>query len=179
MLVERTHYVPRMFEEIVAQTLSRAAEITGPLRDTLRQQTETGRALPQFEINELVPTTEIYTRLTGNAFWLEMSDEHKRHWIQKFRQNYAPACFDELQQMQEQLHARVGGTMSATARMYFRRMTELNSRRDGALVLRDARGVATCAKADMSKVFLSELAISKITFVRRLHRNCQTQNRSD
>lgn len=154
VLIERTHYVPRMFEEIVAQTLGRAVEITNSLRNTLKQQAEAGRALPQFGIDELVPTTEIYTRLTGNAFWLEMGDEQKRYWMQKCRQNYAPACFDELQQSQQQLHARVGGTMSATARMYFRRMAGLDSRREGALVLRDERGIATCLKADMSKVFV-------------------------
>jgi len=43
-LVERTHYVPRMFEEIVNESLNRAASITEPLRATLRRQIETGRA---------------------------------------------------------------------------------------------------------------------------------------
>lgn len=153
VLVERTHYVPRMFEEIVAQTLSRAVAITGPLRDTLRQQTETGRALPEFGVNVLVPTTQIYTRLTGNAFWLEMSEEQKRYWIQKCRQHYAPASFDELREMQEQSHAH-GGTMSATARMYFRRMAKPDGGNGKALVLRNASGTAVSIQRDMSQVFV-------------------------
>ncbi|MDA3875532.1 MAG: hypothetical protein PF483_00430 [Halothiobacillus sp.] len=154
VLVERTHYVPRMFEEIVAQTLDRITTITDPLRNTLRQQTKTGRILPEFEVNALVPTTQIYPRLTGNAFWLEMSEWKKRHWIQKCRQHYAPACFDELREMQEQLHACPGGTMSATARMYFRRALKPNPRLDTALVLRNASGSATAIQHDMSQVFV-------------------------
>ena len=85
---------------------------------------EAARVLPEFEVSALVSTTEIYTRRTGNAFWLEVGEEQKRHWIQKCRQNYVPACFDELQAMQEKLHARHGGTMSATARMYVGRMAK-------------------------------------------------------
>ena len=153
VLIDKTHYVPRMFEEIVASTLSRVAEITGPLRTTLRKQTERGRILPQFEANELVSTTEIYTLLTGNAIWLDLRLEQKRHWIQKCRKNYAPACFDELQKMQEQLHARQGATMGDTARMYFRRMAKSEGN-GGAVTLRDASGTAASIQRDMSQVFV-------------------------
>ncbi|PSD09814.1 hypothetical protein C7E19_23185, partial [Stenotrophomonas maltophilia] len=68
VLIDKTHYVPQMFEEIVSETLTRAAAITSPLRSTLRKQTETGRILPDYSLNELVPATQLYTRLTGNAF---------------------------------------------------------------------------------------------------------------
>ncbi|MEA5126520.1 hypothetical protein [Xanthomonas floridensis] len=70
VLIDKTHYVPQMFEEIVSETMARAAAITNPLRNTLRKQTETGRVLPDFALSELVPITQIYTRLTGNAFWI-------------------------------------------------------------------------------------------------------------
>lgn len=154
VLVEKIHYVPRMFEEIVVQTLDRITTITEPLRNTLRQQTKTGRILPEFEVNALVPTTQLYPRLTGNAFWIEMSEDKKRHWIQKSHQHYAPACFDELRKMQEQLHASPGGTMSATARMYFRRAVKPHPRGHAAMVLRNASGSPISIQRDMSQVFV-------------------------
>lgn len=154
VLVEKSHYVPQMFEEIVTETLSRAVAITSPLRDMLRKQTETGRILPEFEFNDLVPTTHIYTRLTGNAFWLDFSEEHKRTWIQACRQNYASECFDKLQKSQEQLNASNNGTMSATARMFYRRMAKYE-RKDGcSLALLDASGNAASLQRDMSQVFV-------------------------
>ncbi|WP_368563509.1 hypothetical protein [Pseudoxanthomonas sp. UTMC 1351] len=156
VLIGKTHYVPQMFEEIVSETLTRAAAITNPLRNTLRKQTETGRVLPDFALSELVPITQIYTRLTGNPFWLNMSEEQKRSWIQKCRQNYSTECFDELQKMQDQRSVRLQGEMSATARMYFRRMAEFEGKDGGALALRSADGTAISIrdKHDMSKVFV-------------------------
>ncbi len=142
VLIAKTHYVPQMFEEIVSETLTRAAAITNPLRNTLRKQTETGRVLPDFALSELVPVTQIYTRLTGNAFWLDMSEDQKRPWIQKCRQNYSTECFDELQKMQEQRSVHCPGEISAAARMYFRRMAEFDGKDGGALALRNADGTA-------------------------------------
>ncbi len=154
VLVDRTHYVPQMFEEIVTETLTRAAEITSPLRNTLRKQTETGRVLPDFALSELAPITQIYTRLTGNAFWLDVSEEQKRSWIQKCRNNYSIECFDELQKMQEQRCIHSQGEMSAAARIYFRRMTKYDG--SHALVLRNSGGTAISVggRRDMSKVFV-------------------------
>lgn len=156
VLIDKTHYVPQMFEEIVAETLTRAVAITNPLRNTLRKQTETGRVLPDFALNELVPVTQMYTRLTGNAFWLDVSEEQKRSWIQKCRQNYSAECFDELQKMQEQMSSHFQGEMSGAARMYFRRMVEFDGKDGGALVLRSAGGTAISirGKRDMGKVFV-------------------------
>jgi len=154
VLIDKTHYVPQMFEEIVSESLARAAAITGPLRDTLRKQTETGRLLPEFSLSDLVPATQIYTRLTGNAFWLELSEEQKRPWIQKCRQHYAVECFDELHQTQERLHFSGAGTMSATARMFYRRMTENEKKGRASIALLDADGNATSTQRDMSQVFI-------------------------
>lgn len=156
VLIDKTHYVPQMFEEIVSETLTRAVAITSSLRNTLKKQTETGRVLPDFALGELVPATQIYTRLTGNAFWLDMSEEQKQSWIQKCRQNYSAECFDGLQKMQEQMSAHSQGEMSATARMYFRRMTESDGKNGHALALRSADGAAISLRGtrDMSKVFV-------------------------
>ncbi|MDZ5777222.1 hypothetical protein U4I94_22650, partial [Stenotrophomonas maltophilia] len=156
VLVAKTHYVPQMFEEIVSETLTRAEAITNPLRSTLRKQTETGRVLPDFALGELVPTTQIYSRLSGNAFWLDLAEDKKQYWMQKCRQNYSADCFDELQKVQESLNASLQGEMSATARMYFRRMAGFEGKDGGALVLRDVEGraVSPNGKRDMSKVFV-------------------------
>ena len=155
VLIAKTHYVPQMFEEIVSETMTRAAEITSPLRNTLRKQTETGRVLPGFAMDELVPITQIYTRLTGNAFWLEMSEEQKRSWILKCRKNYSTDCFDELQKMQEQMSASYQADMSAAARMYFHRMTATDGN-GSILTLRNSEGTAISFKGmrEPSKVFL-------------------------
>lgn len=154
VLIDKIHYVPTMFEEIVSETLTRAVALTSPLRNTLRKQTETGRVLPDFALNELVPATKIYTLLTGNAFWLDMSEQQKRSWIQKCRQNYSVECFDELQETQEQLHSRNDGTMSATARMFYRRIAKYERKDGRSVALLDASGSATSIQRDMSKVFL-------------------------
>ncbi len=156
VLIAKTHYVPQMFEEIVSETLSRAEAITSPLRSTLRRQTETGRVLPDYALNELVPITQIYPRLSGNAFWLELAEDKKKYWIQKCRQNYSADCFDELYRFQESLNANFLGEMSAAAHMYFRRMAEFEGKDSGALVLRDVEGraVSPNGKRDMSKVFV-------------------------
>ncbi|MCC5064152.1 hypothetical protein [Xanthomonas campestris] len=155
VLIDKTHYVPQMFEEIVSETLTRAAAITSPLRNTLRKQTETGRVLPDFACSELVPITQIYTRLTGNAFWLDMNERERQSWIQKCRQNYSAECFTDLQNAQEQISANSLGQMSAAARMYFRRMTATDGN-GPSLALRNASGTAISFKGvrDLSNVFV-------------------------
>lgn len=156
VLIEKTHYVPQIFEELVSETLTRAALITSPLRKTLRKQTETGRVLANSASSELVPLTKIYTFLTGNAFWYDMSEHKKQSWIEKCRENYSTECFDELQREQEEMSVQAGGAMSATARMYFRRMAEFGGKDGGALSLRSADGTAISlrGKQDMSQVFV-------------------------
>lgn len=156
VLIDRTHYVPQMFEEAVSETLIRAAAITSPLRTTLKKQTGTGRIMPDFALNELLPVTQIYTRLTGSAFWLDMDEQDKLSWIQKCRKNYSADCFDELQRMQEQRMLGSNGEMSAAARMYFRRMTEFSGKDGGAVTLRNADGMAISlqGKQGMGDVFV-------------------------
>lgn len=155
VLFAKTHYVPQMFEEIVSETLARAETITNPLRNTLRKQTETGRILPDFSLSDLVPTTQIYTRLSGNAFWLDMGEEHKRSLIQKCRRNYSTDCFDELQKIQGQMNASYQGDMSTAARMYFRRMAATDGN-GASLALRNAEGTIIPFKGtrELAKAFV-------------------------
>lgn len=156
LLIDKTHYVPRMFEEIVSETLVRAAAITTPLRSTLKRQTETARIMPDFALSELVPVTEIYTRVTGNAFWLDISEEEKRTWIQACRKDYSSQSFDQLQRMQEQRRLNGTGELNGAARMYVRRLAEFNGRHGGAVVLRSTDGAAISlhGKHDIGDIFV-------------------------
>ena len=83
-----------------------------------------------------------------------MSDGLKQEWIRKIRRSYSAECFDELQRFQEHQVSQRYGTMGATARMYFRRLTQMNADPAISLVLRNADGTATTIKEDMSRVFV-------------------------
>ncbi|MFM0503221.1 hypothetical protein [Paraburkholderia caffeinilytica] len=72
VLREETQPVPEMFRTLLTETLDHVARITEPLRATLRLQCESGRLLPWYAVNSVVPLIEIYTRLMGNPFWLNI-----------------------------------------------------------------------------------------------------------
>ncbi|WP_262246296.1 hypothetical protein [Stenotrophomonas maltophilia] len=142
LLTEASHYVPKMFEEIVSDTLARAAAITDPLRNTLRRQVSTGRLLPDFQLDDLVPATKIYTYLTGNPFWLDLNEVQKSGLIERCRRQYTFESFSEIQYLQEQMSANSQGEVSVAAKMYFRRMAGADSGDRGALSLRSENGEA-------------------------------------
>jgi len=156
ILIDRTHYVPAMFEEIVADTLSRAKAITEPLRRTLQKQTASERAFPDFQPSDLVPITQIYTHLTGNAFWLDLAEDVKQRWIKRCRENYSVECFDEIQTIQMQLKAQFQAEPTAAFRMYFRRISEIDSRDHGALLFRDSQGdpITIGGRRDVQSIFV-------------------------
>ncbi len=97
VLRESTQPVPEMFRAILTATLDRAAYITAPLRETLKLQCETGRLLPWFRKDEIVPFTDIYTRISGNPFWLEIERDS---FIKEYRKNFDPAILHDLQKFQ-------------------------------------------------------------------------------
>jgi hypothetical protein len=97
VLRESTQPVPEMFRTLLTETLERAAYITAPLRETLKLQCETGRLLPWFRENEVVPFTDLYTRLSGNPFWI---DVERDHFIAEYRKNFDPAVLHELHKFQ-------------------------------------------------------------------------------
>ncbi len=157
LLIERSHYVPRMFEEIVEETLARAVAITDPLRTTLRKQVDTRRLLPEFQSSDLVPVTRIYTYLTGNAFWLDLSEVQKKRLIEVCRRQYSEVSFAEVQRLQEQMSVHSQVEVSAAASMYFRRMTAIDSRDRGAISLRNEDGKAisfSSAARDLHSAFV-------------------------
>lgn len=97
ILRENTQPVPEMFRALLSETLERAAYITAPLRETLKLQCETGRLLPWYREDEVVPFTDLYTRLSGNPFWL---DVERGSFIDEYRKDFDPAILRKLNEFQ-------------------------------------------------------------------------------
>ena len=97
ILRENTQPVPDMFRALLTETLDHVARITEPLRATLKLQCETGRLLPWYPADSLVPVIEIYTRLMGNPFWLDIEQEP---FIERYRDGFDPAVLVELHDYQ-------------------------------------------------------------------------------
>jgi hypothetical protein len=93
ILRENTQPVPDMFRTLLTETLDHVAKLTDPLRATLKLQCETGRLLPWYPADSLVPVIEIYTRLMGNPFWLDIEQEP---FIERYRDDFDPAVLVEL-----------------------------------------------------------------------------------
>ncbi|HKT97093.1 MAG TPA: hypothetical protein VJS30_11220 [Paraburkholderia sp.] len=97
VLREDTQPVPEMFRSLLTETLEHVATITQSLRATLKLQCETTRLLPWYPADSIVPVTEIYTRLMGNPFWLEIEREP---FIERYRNCFDPAVLAELHEYQ-------------------------------------------------------------------------------
>lgn len=82
---ETSTSVPDLFETEVAEIVSKVEHLTAPLRERLQAQIQTGHIFPEFALDQIVPLTEIYPRLTGNPIVYE-SPENER-LIAEYRQN--------------------------------------------------------------------------------------------
>ena len=109
VLREGVQPVPEMFRDLLTETLDRVATITRPLRDTLRLQCETGRLLPWYHEDALLPIREAYVRLTGNAFWLETD---RGPLIERYRSGFDPDVLAEIQRHQAERYGRAKLDMS-------------------------------------------------------------------
>lgn len=140
-LREAIQHVPRMFEELVQETLDRVTELTAPLRLTLRLQTQTGRILPQFRPDQFVPLLHLYPYLSGNPFWMSFDDAERREWINRCRLDLSGASFDELFRAQVSDLASGSRAVSPTAYVFFNRMKRHGSS-SRTLYMRNANGAA-------------------------------------
>ncbi|MDX1017253.1 hypothetical protein GOL25_31185 [Sinorhizobium medicae] len=95
---ENTQHVPQMFEDILVETLDHVERITTPLRERLRQQTETGRIFPEFTEDALVPASEMYVRMTGNAVF--SNEPPPAELIERYGQTYDPNVLAEVREQQ-------------------------------------------------------------------------------
>jgi hypothetical protein len=140
VLNEKLHYVPRMFEALLVETLDHVAMLTAPLRKTLKLQTESGRLFPWYAATDLIPAFYFYTHLTGNPFWTDLRPVDREQWQQRCRGDLSGARFDELyaRQCTEFYAERVKPDM--TSYVYFRRLREALPASSSRMRLRRANG---------------------------------------
>lgn len=139
ILIERTQYITKNFEEILKETLDSAVRITQPLRDTLKLQVETGRIFPQYKKTDLVPVAEIYSKITGNPFWLNMEEDIADDFITRYRQGYNPQVLQELAIHQSD-QFRGTAQLNMAVYMYFNRLAKNIRNEQSSLRLRYSNG---------------------------------------
>lgn len=157
VLFESAQYIPEIFQEILTETLDEALAITSPLRDTLRLQVETGRMFPWYDKEDLVSVTELYTRVTGNLFWLDLPKDVSDDYIKRYRQGFNPDVLNELHQFQFDQYRSPTGVKKLDMAMYiyFNRIVNSKSQHTDSLKLRSSCGAEYTAKhKSWNKVFL-------------------------
>jgi hypothetical protein len=122
VLREKLHHVPRMFEDLLAETLDHVVMLTTPLRKTLKLQTESGRLFPWYATTDLVPAFYFYTHLTGNPFWTDLDPIHRQRWQQRCKEDLSGAQFDELYAWQCTEFYVEGADSDMASSTYFRRL---------------------------------------------------------
>jgi len=100
VLFETAQYVPKIFEEILTETLDKVVTATQPLRETLKKQIEQKRILPFFEKDELISASDLYVHLTGNPFFLDIDELQLRDFSESYRRDYNPKIFTEIRDTQ-------------------------------------------------------------------------------
>lgn len=152
LLTENVQPVPELFRELVTETLSRVATITQPLRDTLKLQCETGRILPWYKEADVVPIVELYTRLTGNPFWLQID---RQPFIEEYRQRFDPSVLARVHDFQKQIYARSPAKLDMALYMFGNRLQKQMRSCETALRFRDANGkIISDARMSWSETYL-------------------------
>lgn len=131
VLREATQPVPEMFRTLLTETLDHVARITEPLRATLKLQCETGRLLPWYSLDSVVPVIEIYTRLMGNPFWLKIDREP---FIERYRESFDPSVFVDLHKYQQKVKKDGLNSLDMAVYQFGKRL--LDKMRDGEIALR-------------------------------------------
>ncbi|MBK5125011.1 hypothetical protein IQ288_34875 [Burkholderia sp. R-69980] len=134
ILREATQPVPDMFRTLLTETLDHAARITEPLRATLKLQCETGRLLPWYPVDSVVPFVEIYPRLTGNPFWLNIE---RQLFIERYREDFEPSVFADIHKYQQQKKRDGLNGLDMAVYQFGKRL--LDKMRDGDIELRFRR----------------------------------------
>jgi len=138
ILTESAQPVPEMFRDSLKETLDHVAKITAPLRETLKLQCESGRILPWYAVDAVVPILEVYTRLTGNPFWQKIEREP---FIARYRDGFDPAIFSELQEYQHERRRSAYLKLDQSFYQFGHRLKEMM--RDGKTALRFRHGDGT------------------------------------
>ncbi|MFM0174777.1 hypothetical protein PQR33_36230 [Paraburkholderia sediminicola] len=134
VLFENAQPVPDMFRQLLTDTLDHVAKLTEPLRATLKLQCETGRLLPWYRANDVVPFTEAYVRLMGNPFWLDIEREP---FIERYRKRFDPDVLIDLQRYQAERPGNGPIVLDMAVYQFGKRL--LDRMRDGQIALRFRR----------------------------------------
>lgn len=100
VLYPATQPIPKNFEAVLESTLDRVAALTEPLRQTLKQQVASGRLLPWFDQDSLVPLVRLYPYMTGQPFWLKMDKARQDSFVEKYKSKYDATVLKELAEYQ-------------------------------------------------------------------------------
>lgn len=147
ILRENMQPVPEIFRQQLAVSLDRIAQMTAPLRDTLKLQCMTGRLLPWYKESDLVPFTELYTHLSGNPFWLDIE---RGPFLSEYRENFDPNVFKKLGQVQADLYRGSRGKLDISIYMYGNRLQKKMKAGDTRLTFRASDGHPLAPERRMS-----------------------------
>lgn len=131
VLYETAQHVPSMFEAMVLDTLSDVARITASMRTRLRRQIETGRLLPEFALDDLLPAWDLYTRVSGSIRFAK--PPLPEDLVALYRSRYEPAVLDAIRDHQIRELYTEGACQ--TFRAYWRKLAE-----NTGLTIRKANG---------------------------------------
>lgn len=127
-LYENAQHVPPMFEEFVLETLDSVERVTAPLRERLKRQVGTNRLFPEYQLDELVPAHEMYTRISGSvAFSNTVLPADIEDY---YRQTLDISVFDKIRDLQVASSAAYRPTS----------VFWLRQRNEGKILIRDSAG---------------------------------------
>lgn len=130
VLYENSQHVPAMYEKSILKILRDTARITAPMRERLRQQTETGRLLPEFPQDALVGAADMYIRISGS---MSLVDEPlPKELVDRYQQTFDPRVLDEIRNHQLQ---RVEEIPDIAVRKYWHHHIK-----HGRIIIRQANG---------------------------------------
>jgi hypothetical protein len=147
VLRESTQPVPDMFRQVLTETLERAAQLTQPMRDTLRLQCESGRLLPWYSETDVVHFVDLYTRITGNPSWLDIDCSA---FIERYRNSYDASVLNELHLYLKQNYECSAGKLDMAIYMFGNRLQKQMQRGETALRFRDGAGQSMAVDRRMS-----------------------------
>lgn len=145
VLHENAQHVPPMFEDIIKDSLAHAARITAPMRDRLRLQVETGRLLPEFSPEDLVPAWDLYTRVAGSIQFIKAPLPDSL--VAQYRAEHEPAVLDLIRNWQIENLSSAG--LHKRACLYWWEWSEKVS-----LTLRTVTGDPVCGRKDWLNIYL-------------------------
>jgi len=137
VLVEGAQPIPEMFLETLHDTLDRVTKLTAPLRKTLQLQCETGRLLPWYRADELVPVADLYIHLTGNSLWTSQSCEA---FIDRYRQTLDSAVLHDLYRYQSEQYRDGSPRLCSGMYLFLNRLQKLMRIDSIPLRFRNAEG---------------------------------------